>query len=203
MTDVTILVGTYGHQSWVDLANRRAIRSAGEQNVPIVHRHCATLHEARNACLHAAATEWVIHLDADDELEGAYVQTMMAGEADIRAPSVRYVQGNHAQRPRVPNVWGHQHQCVAECLVGGNWIVVGALARRQMIIDVGGWRDFTWSEDWDVWLRCHLTGASIEAIPRAIYRAHVRPDSRNRGASQAERLAAHRAIARANGVPLP
>jgi hypothetical protein len=49
----------------------------------------------------------------------------------------------------------------------------------------------------------HLAGATFEAIPAAIYRAHVRRDSRNRGASQAAKLTAHRAIAAANGVPIP
>lgn len=203
MTDVTILVATYGTTAWEQLANTRAIPSAQKQGVPVIHRHAATLHGARNACLHAAGTEWIVHLDADDQLEPGYIETMMTGTADVRAPSVRYIQGQHAQKPRVPTVWGHHHACTAECLPEGNWIVVGALARRQLLLDIGGWRDFTWSEDWDLWLRCHLAGASFETIPTAIYRAHVRSNSRNRSQSQAERLAAHRAIAAANGVPSP
>ena len=71
-----------------------------------------------------------------------------------------------------------------------------------MVRDVGGWRDFTWSEDWDLWLRCWLAGATVEAIPDAIYRAYVRPNSRNRAPQHAERIVAHRAIYEANfGVP--
>jgi GT2 family glycosyltransferase len=100
----------------------------------------------------------------------------------------------------MPAVAGHTHQCVAECLVDGNWLVVGSLVRADLVRKVGGWRDFDWSEDWDLWLRCHLAGASFEAIPEAVYRAHVRPDSRNRGASREKRLAAHKAIASANGL---
>jgi hypothetical protein len=42
-------------------------------------------------------------------------------------------------------------------------------------------------------------GASVEALPAAIYRAHVRDDSRNRAPDREARLAAHRAIAVANG----
>jgi hypothetical protein len=71
-----------------------------------------------------------------------------------------------------------------------------------MIRDVGGWRDFAWSEDWDVWLRCWLAGATVEAVPAAVYRAHVRPDSRNRAPAREARLAAHQAIVAANfGAP--
>lgn len=203
MSDVTILVATYGDQAWQDLAQQRAIPSAVEHGVPVIVRHGATLHEARNACLHAARTPWVIHLDADDQLEPGYVDAMMTGTAQVRAPSVRYIHGDRAQPPRVPKVWGHGHVCTGACLSYGNWIVVGAMASRQLLIDVGGWRDFSWSEDWDLWLRCYLTGASIETITSAVYRAYVRPDSRNRASSQDERLAVHRAIARANGVPVP
>jgi hypothetical protein len=46
-------------------------------------------------------------------------------------------------------------------------------------------------------------GATIEPIYGAVYRAHVRPDSRNRAPSREAKLAAHQAIARANGLPIP
>jgi GT2 family glycosyltransferase len=144
-----------------------------------------------------------VHLDADDELPIDYLDQMRLGSADVRAPAVRYVQGAHIAPDRVPNVWGHTHDCVGECLPYGNWIVVGAMARRKRLIDIGGWRDFNWSEDWDLWLRAYLAGATFETIRTAVYIAHVRHDSRNRSASQAERLAAHRAIAASNGVPIP
>lgn len=201
--DVSVLVATCGDQSWIELAKQRALPSARALGVPVIHRHAATLHEARNACLYAATTPCVVHLDADDELPVDYLDAMRAGTADVRAPAVRYVQGGHVAEDRVPTVWAHQHECTAECLPWGNWIVVGAWARRDVLIKVGGWRDFSWSEDWDLWLRCHLAGASFETVRPAVYIAHVRHNSRNRAASREERLAAHRAIAAANGVPIP
>lgn len=201
--DVTIVVGTFGSDQWRHLAEHRAIPSGLAEGVQVIHSHAATLHEARNSGLDQVTTEWVIHLDADDELEAGYVQTMLTGAADVRAPAVRYVRGRTAQWPRMPRVAGHTHDCSADCLPMGNWLVVGSMARTDLLRQVGGWRDFSWSEDWDLWLRCHLSGASFEAIPQAVYRAHARPDSRNRGASPAARLAAHRAIAAANGVPSP
>lgn len=61
-------------------------------------------------------------------------------------------------------------------------VVVGALAPTQMLRDVGGWRDWPCYEDWDLWLRCAAwRDAQVVAAPSAVYRAHVRPDSRNRG----------------------
>lgn len=200
--DVTICVATFGDASWVELAERRALPSARSFGVPVVHVHGATLHDARNAALSEVETEWVVHLDADDELDAGYLDALGSGTADLRAPAVRYVRPTSAAAPYVPKVAGHRHACAAECLPDGNWLVVGSLVRAQMVRDVGGWRDFPWSEDWDLWLRCWLSGATVEAIPSAIYRAHVRADSRNRAPDRAAKLAAHRAIYEANfGVP--
>jgi hypothetical protein len=199
--DVTVAVATFGDDWWRSLAQARAIPSAERLGVPVVHVHADSLHEARNAALALVDTEHVVHLDADDELEPGFFEAMGKGTADVRVPSVRYVRGLGYQPPPVmPRVAGHRHACAAECLTQGNWIVVGACVRADLIRQVGGWRDFPWSEDWDTWLRCHLADASFEAVPQAVYRAHVRRDSRNRSASAAQRLAAHRAIEAANGL---
>jgi GT2 family glycosyltransferase len=198
--DVTVVVGTYGGEYWSALALQRAIPSATRAGVKVVHCHAGTLHDARNGGLEQVDTQWVCHLDADDELEAGYFEAMDTGTADVRAPAVRYVRGGSAQWPAMPHVAGHTHDCTAQCLTQGNWLVVGAVARTALVRDVGGWRDFAWSEDWDLWLRLHLAGATFEALPAAVYRAHVRPNSRNRSASHATRMAAHRAIEAANGI---
>jgi glycosyltransferase involved in cell wall biosynthesis len=200
--DVTVAVATFGARSWVRLALERAIPSARALGVPVVHHHGPTLHVARNAALESVETEWVVFLDADDELTPSYFERMAEVDADVRVPLVTYIANERPCRPRMPRVAGHYHDCTAECLPEGNWIVVGAAVRAQLVRDVGGWRDFPWSEDWDLWLRCHLAGATI-APTRAVYRAHVRPDSRNRAPDRAVKHAAHQAIARANGVPVP
>lgn len=192
--NVSVVVGTYGSDDWVQLAQSRAIPSAQALNVPVIHAHAGTLHDARNQGLDQVQTEHVIHLDADDELEPGYLAALAAGTADIRAPAVRYVTNGTPGPAAMPTVAGHRHGCEAVCLLAGNWLVVGALAPADLLRKIGGWRDFPWSEDWSVWLRCHLAGATFEAIPQAVYRAHVRRNSRNRGASHDEKMAAHRAI---------
>lgn len=195
--DVTVCVGTFGSAEWNDLAQERAVPSAQRLGVPVEHCHGPTLAAARNAALSLVKSEWVIFLDADDELDSGYIEAMDAGTADVRGPVALYIRGARA-RPWQPRVAGHTHDCTGECLPEGNWLIVGSAVRSEMVRRVGGWRDFDWSEDWDLWLRCYLAGASFELIPDAIYRAHVRPDSRNRGATREARLAAHHAIYAAN-----
>jgi len=201
--DVTILVATYGGTEWAELASQRAIPSAEAQGAPVIHAHADTLHDARNDAVERASTEWVIHLDADDELERGFVDRIAAGSADLRAPAVRYVRNGFVRSPLMPKVAGHGHRCDGTCLPFGNWLVVGTAVRRQMVLDVGGWRDLPMYEDWDLWVRCWRAGATVEAIPQAVYRAHVRTDSRNRAPAPAARLAAHQLIARDLGLPVP
>lgn len=200
MADVTIVVSTFGGDNWRDLAAERAIPSAKAQDVPVVvSHHSDSLHHARNNGLAAVDTEWTVFLDADDELEHGYVNKLMAGTCDLRAPSVRYIKpGWDSVGAYVPKVAGHDHACEAACLSEGNWLVVGSMARTDLLRRVGGWRDFAVYEDWDLWLRCHLAGATFEAIPAAVYRAHVRAGSRNRGPSQQFRNDVHRQIIEAN-----
>lgn len=200
----TVLIGTFGDDGWKQLAQDRAIPSAQALGCRVVHAHAETLHGARNAALDQADTPWVIHLDADDELERGYIAGMGSVAGDVRAPLVRYMQrGRPISRPRFPRVAGHSHECGGECLPFGNWIVVGAAVRADLVRQIGGWRDFPWSEDWDVWLRCYRAGATVTSTRAAVYRAHVRMNSRNRSGTGEEKLAAHRAIAKANGVPIP
>lgn len=201
--DLTVAIATYGAEWWRQLAHDRPIACCERLGLRYVHVHGETLHDARNAALDLVETPWVVHLDGDDELTPGFAAAMAAGSADVRAPAVQYVNpGGANSRAKMPKVSGHTHDCVADCLAYGNWIVVGAVAPTDLLRQVR-WRDFTWSEDWDVWLRCAQAGATFEAIPAAVYRAHVRRDSRNRAPDQAARLAAHRAIATANGVPVP
>lgn len=207
--DVTVVVCTWEGPGWRHLAGTRSraitsAQAAGADDVVVVHLNRDDAAAARNLALDQVQTGWVVYLDADDELEPGYLAALTGGTADLRAPAVRYVRHPADHTPAaVPRVSGHDHACSGDCLPYGNWLVVGTLVRADLLRKVGGWRDFPWSEDWDLWLRCHLAGATIEAIPTAVYRAYVRFNSRNRAASKAARLAAHRAIAAANGVPVP
>lgn len=201
--DVTVVIASYGDQEWADLAKSRALPSVpGHAGVVLAHEG-ENIAEARNAGLAQVKSEWVIHLDADDELSPGYIEAMARGTADVRGPNALYIQrenGYEVTRWWQPRVFRHTHDCTGDCLTEGNWLIVGSAVRTKMLRDVGGWRDFPWSEDWDTWLRCYRAGATFELIRNATYRAHVRLDSRNRAPSEEEKWASHQMIARANGL---
>lgn len=193
MGGVTVCVATFGDRTWARLADERAVPSATGQ-APVIQVHGDTLHGARNEALRQVETDHVVFLDADDELEPGYVDALAAGGADLRVPSVRYIRGSRAYPPRMPRVAGHRHACTTDCLPEGNWLVVGTLAPTELLLALGGWEPWPVYEDWALWLRCWGAGATVEAIPSAVYRAHVRQDSRNRAPSRDLKLSTHAAI---------
>ncbi len=196
--DFTICIGTFGSSDWVYLANERAVPSAKAQGCEVVHRHASTLAQARNEALSLVKTERVVFLDADDELAPGYLAALAPGSADLQAPAVSYVKAGRTRSPRMPQVAGHDHACSADCLEHGNWLVVGTAAPTQLLRDVGGWGDEPIYEDWALWLRCWLAGATVEAVPEAVYLAHWRRDSRNRAPNRAFRERVHWEIVKAH-----
>lgn len=190
--DVTVCCGTYGERSWVEMAHGKACESAVGEGVGWVHRHGETLAEARNAALSEVRTEFVIFCDADDHLQHGYVEQMAKSDADLRAPLVRYVIGGVPGKASYPRVVGHDHLCEPGCLEEGNWIVIGACVRTELLRRVGGFGEEPIWEDWAAWLRCYRAGATID-YTLATYCATV-SEGRNADLGPAERRRVYEGI---------
>ncbi len=173
---VSVVVGTFGSDDWIDLARERAWPSVLDQTFPafeLLHEHADTLASARNGGAAQSAGEWLCFLDADDELDPGYLEAMLAAPGgDLRQPSVAYIapDGTEAPPELIP----------AKPLLEGNYLVIGTLVPRELFLRVGGFADWPIYEDWDLWIRCARAGAEIVQVPDAVYRAHTRLDSRNR-----------------------
>jgi hypothetical protein len=85
----------------------------------------------------------------------------------------------------------------------GNWLVIGCVARTDLLREVGGFRDFPVYEDWDLWLRCWLAGATFERSRRRLPGARPARLPQPWPLSQEEKHAGPPGIAEANGLPVP
>lgn len=176
MDDVAVVVGTYGDEAtWTPLAER-ALASVATQTVPTtaIHVHDTTLARARNAGAAKTIGEWLVFLDADDELDPAYVERMLEGQGDLRQPMTLgvYPDGREDAAP----VFIPPKRSFAE----GNWLVVGTAVRRSLFDAVGGWGEEALYEDWALWWRCWNEGGKVGQAPGAIYRVSVNDTGRNR-----------------------
>lgn len=195
-SDLTFCTATFESEDWAELANHRVRPSIEAEGFPWVHVHADSLASARNACLDRVETEWVATIDADDEIEAGYAAAMLAGQGDVRAPSVRRVKadGRAKRRTYMPRVWNHTHECRGDCLPLGNWVTVGAMARTDLLREVGGWGDEAIYEDFALWLRCWKAGGDIQPCPDAVYRYWESPNHRNGSLPPAERDEWHHRI---------
>lgn len=170
MTTVSIVIGTYGDVWWSDLANERALPSALAQGVEVVHEHGESLVSARNNAAETATGDYLVTLDADDQLAPGYVEAILKGSADLRSPAIQYVYPDREEPPKL---------LAPKNLRRGNYLPIGTAIRRALFMEAGGFKDYPAYEDWDLWVRCFLRGASIEQIPEAVYRAWWSPNGRN------------------------
>lgn len=198
--DISVVISTFGKDpKFPQLARERAIPSAQSFGVPVLYNHGTSLHGTRNLGLSQVETEHVVFLDSDDELAPGFFEHISQVTGDLRPPSINYV---HENRTFMPKVAGHRHDCVGECLRFGNWMIVGTVARTELLREVGGWKDWETWEDWDLWMRCWLAGATITPAPAAVYRAYSTPEGRCRNLPQEVQTRVYHAIRSANLSPL-
>jgi len=182
--DVSILIATYGDESWEVLARSRALPSAQNQEpceILIGHDPEGTIASARNGLSERATGDWLCFLDADDELGPGFIRAMQRVYERRRdtptvppllTPAVCYVnKGRHQQARFLPG----------DDLSKNNFLVVGTLVQSDLFHSVGGFSDYPHGfEDWSLWAKCWKAGAEIVRVKQAIYIAHIDPRSKHR-----------------------
>lgn len=176
---VSIIVATFGPRAVWDPLAARALASAEAQTVPVeVVRHhiddpdqrvCG---RARNEAIARASGEWLVILDADDELAANYVERMLEADGDIRVPARSVLHGD---------VWSPPELVRRRPMSVAPWVLIGAMHRRTTWERLGGFReDVESQEDKDYWLRADMARLKFVEVPGAVYRVHNRPGSRKR-----------------------
>lgn len=177
---ISVIIATFGDPSWRTLAERAGM-SAFEQSVSaleVIKSHEDTLHDARNNGAEKASGEWLIFLDADDQLDYRYIESM----------SNRIVELDNADYLIQPATLGVTNGVeddfpvvipAKSSIYIGNWMVIGTAVKRDTFRRVGGFSDFPCWEDWVLWAKCVHSGSSATVASDAIYRVTVNQNSRN------------------------
>jgi glycosyltransferase involved in cell wall biosynthesis len=145
--------------------------SVAAQTWPCVHLIRADVEREgpatiRNQLLDEAQTELVAFLDDDDLLDADHVETLALAldrsGADL-AWSFHRTAGEGA--PRTPRPRNHAQ--VMSLLYGGrNCIPVTVVARRDAVLDAGGFDPRDRYEDYALWMRMLALGSAFELVRR-------------------------------------
>lgn len=148
------------------------MESVLDQTVP-VDEHLVAVDYARRGTARvvtglalAARNEWVATVEDDDVWYPNHVQELTRAQVDTGADIV-YSYCDVTGRDWTPN-----SPFDADRLRRENFIPATALIRRQLVADLGGWRDGTAHgyEDWDFWLRALAAGARFHCHPVKTWR---------------------------------
>ena len=170
MDEVNVVIGTFGRQDWWERGKNLSISTQECQGHRVIHQHGNTLAEARNLGAAQADSEWLCFLDADDALEEDYLDTLLAGSGDLRAPRLFFV--DYGTEPVEPFDLRERNMAI------GNPCVIGTLIRKSMFEEVGGFKEWRAYEDWAMWQRAWMLGAEIVHHDVAYLASH-RQESRN------------------------
>lgn len=184
---ISVVIATYGEEEWAELAKTRALESLiGQSPDQFVLSHWdyppgEKIGPARNRGAAQATGDWLVFLDADDELEPGFFRQMRRAIANYNperhavlfTPAVRYVRKGKPGKTRFPPKLG--------TLKDDNHLIVGTMIERTLFHEVGGFGDYPHGfEDWSLWAKAWKAGARVIQVPHAVYRAHVNPQSKHR-----------------------
>lgn len=169
---MTVIVATYGSSQWRDLGAQTA------EAHDAMHVHGRSLAQARNSGAEHARSQWLIFLDADDDLAPGYIDAIHAATGDLRAPRLEL---HYPDRVVTPDLTFRDIERTNPCCIG-------TAIRRSLFLSCGGFPHLPGWEDWALFLRASRRGATITHVPGAVYRQRVRVGSRNQTVPDAARL---------------
>ena len=137
----------------------RAVAGAFGDRIRCIYQQNAGLSAARNTGIRAAQGEYIALLDADDLVEPAYVERLLAALAE--APQAagaycgfRFVDQDNRPLNRVEQRITAPGALYSALLNGNYWVPESLLARRSCYQAMGEFDSTLRAcEDWDVWLR--------------------------------------------------
>jgi glycosyltransferase involved in cell wall biosynthesis len=138
------LLGDIGQQTWPDITTQVG-----------VDRHREGPAIVRNRLVAGSDGGWLAFVDDDDRIDPHHIATLI-GASD--GADVIWSYG------RVEGRWPIAHDCNPETLRERNTIPVTALVRRSMFVQVGGFPEDMFDEDWGLWVRILDAGGRFQCV---------------------------------------
>jgi glycosyltransferase involved in cell wall biosynthesis len=150
-----------------DAATHEELTRAEDEGIRVLRKRNGGPSSAWMAGVEATTARYVMPFSSDDVLLAG--STHLLADALDSTPDAGFAWGDmetfgmaNAYRPSVPALcpW---------LVTYANAMPAYSLFRRSTLLEVGGWRDTTASEDWDLWMRLAAHGVSGAYVDHPIY----------------------------------
>lgn len=150
-----------------------------DQRFTIIHQPPSGLVSSLNRGLELCRGPLVARMDADDishprrlELQAAVLTSH--SEVGVVSCLVNHFPSHRvAMGFRLYEAWLNSlmtHDAMAgERFIESPIAHPSVMVRRELLTEIGGWRDVVWAEDYDLWLRLFKAGATFEKIDRFLF----------------------------------
>lgn len=153
---------TTGNEEWL----KQALGSLPKGTPYMVLRNDGELAEALNQGLREAETDLVFRLDADDMVGPGCLEFLseMMWDCDVAYPTLVLTDENLNVTGRIKA----PHFSEGRLRLWNN-VPGAAMFRRKKALEVGGYRDLSMVEDWDLWIRMLNHGSRFKPVREAEY----------------------------------
>ncbi|UFS70612.1 glycosyltransferase [Geomonas sp. RF6] len=172
----------------------------GDERVKVVRLQGDGLVPALNAGLEACRAPLLARMDGDDichprrfERQAAYLE--LHHGVGLVASNFRHFPRPTLQRGMIGyEKWQNSlsdHALICRDLfVESPFVHPSVMTRREVVEEVGGYRDAGWAEDYDLWLRMAAAGVRFGRLPETLFfwRDHPERETRTSGAYAAEAM---------------
>ena len=151
-----------------------------DERLHVMSRPHSGLVDALNAGLQACAAPYVARMDADDWSHPERLSRQVAyleAHPEVKVVSCRvegFPEGQVRQGFRIYIDW--LNSLLSDADIRREMFIESPLPhpsvtfRRQAVLQVGGYQEHGWAEDYDLWLRLYLAGARFAKLPQVLLR---------------------------------
>ena len=141
---------------------------------------------ALNKGLAVCRGEWIARMDADDRMHPdrlARQVELLVSRPDIGVAGSLveiFADGAVGEGMKVYEAWLNglvePGDIAREIFIESPIAHPSAMMRRDRLVELGGYRDNGWPEDYDLWLRCHAAGLRFAKVPEVLLYWREHPD---------------------------
>jgi glycosyltransferase involved in cell wall biosynthesis len=146
--------------------------------LPVTGEHFGLI-GALNRGLHLCRGEFVARMDADDLMHPDRLSrqvSLLESDPDVSVASCMVETFSHGPVGKGMQIYEewlntllHNSEICREIFIESPIVHPSAMVRRKEVLELGGYQERGWAEDYDLWLRYHMAGKRFAKVPEVLH----------------------------------